>query len=309
MSLKTTYAIVTGCTNRKRTTAPDTLLAQNLTEGSLEAVTTEWVQKLASTQVALQAGTLYVGRGFQEARSAAQSLGAKHFIVSAGLGLITTDDLAPPYSLTITKASDDCIFPKLPKSVTPSEWWSALVAASPLHTPLDGSKLSMVIVALPRDYLRMVTPLLETAAKQTQLRILTRTDKSFLSKQLQEQCIAYGDRIDGKGSTNSGTLSDFITRCARHFTEQILPSCPNGTIAEHQQIVDTCLAAFPARQVPDRQKTSDEEIKHIIDKDWNIVNGRSGKMLRRLRDDLQIACEQSRFQGLFQQVAGLRLKS
>jgi hypothetical protein len=303
------YAIVTGCTNRKQTPPSDILCAHTLDPGSLEEVAIEWVGRIGNARDALQAGKLYVGRGFQEARKAAQALDATHFIVSAGLGLVTTDELVPPYSLTITRSSDDCILSKLPTGVTPTEWWTSLTNSLSVRSRLDKPEFSTVVVALARDYLRMVVPLLVATAGISNLRILTRGDYSFLPVELQEHCITYDDRLDGEGSANAGTLSDFITRSARHFSEKVLSAHPDGSLSQHQAVVDQCLSAFSERQIPDRQKTSDEEIKSIIDKDWDVVGGRSGKMLRRLRDDLLIACEQSRFKDLFHEVAAQRLKA
>jgi hypothetical protein len=303
------YAIVTGCTNRKQAPPSETLCAHTLSSGSLDEVTMEWVGRTGNARDALPAGKLYVGRGFQEARKAAQALDATHFIVSAGLGLVTTDELVPPYSLTITRGSDDCILSKLPTGVTPTDWWTSLTNGLSVTSRLDKPEFSTVVVALAREYLRMVVPLLEATARITNLRILTRGDHSFLPGTLQIHCITYDDRLDGQGSTNAGTLSDFITRSARHFSEQVLSAHPNGSLSQHQATVDQSLSAFPERQIPDRQKTSDEEIKTIIDKDWDVVGGRSGKMLRRLRDELLIACEQSRFKDLFHEVAAQRLKT
>lgn len=302
------YAIVTGCTNRKRATPSATLCAHTLTEGTLEQVATEWIGRIGNAKDALQAGNLYVGRGFQEARKAANALDAKHFIVSAGLGFVSTDELVPPYSLTITRTSNDCILSKVPTGVTPTDWWISLTSGLSIKRGPDKLNFSTVLVALARDYLRMAMPLLEATASTSNLRIITRSDRSFLPVSLQEHCITYDDRLDGKGSANAGTLSDFVTRCARHFAEEILSAHPNGTALQHQATVDQTLAAFPKRQIPERQKTSDEEIKRIIEKEWDIVGGRSGKMLRRLRDDLLVACEQSRFKDLFHEVAELRLK-
>jgi hypothetical protein len=302
------YAIVTGCTNRKRGTPSATLCAHTLTEGTLEQVATEWIGRIGNAKDALQAGNLYVGRGFQEARKAANALDAKHFIVSAGLGVVSTDELVPPYSLTITRTSNDCILSKVPTGVTPTDWWTSLTSGLSIKREPDKLNFSTVLVALARDYLRMAMPLLEATASTSNLRIITRSDRSFLPVSLQEHCITYDDRLDGEGSANAGTLSDFVARSARHFAEEILSAHPNGTVLQHQAIVDQALAAFPKRQIPERQKTSDEEIKRMIEKEWDIVGGRSGKMLRRLRDDLLVACEQSRFKDLFHEVAELRLK-
>jgi hypothetical protein len=41
------------------------------------------------------------------------------------------------------------------------------------------------------------------------------------------------------------------------------------------------------------------EIIDLVLRDWDVVGGRSSMMLRHLRDELRVACEQQRFAGLF----------
>lgn len=304
------YAIVTSCTNRKRVTPSKKLCARDLSKGSLAAVTKQWSARIRTAKNTQELGKLYIGRGFQEARKAAETLKARHFVVSAGLGLITTDRHAPPYSLTISRNSEDCILKKLTVQATPSEWWTSLTKTQRTKVRLDRKKFSTVLVALPRDYLEMVSPtLLKLAKRGENLRILTRPDQSHIHKDLQRYCITYDNRLDGVGSKNAGTLSDFISRCAHHFAAEVLIKHPDLIAIEHQAKVKSLLSKFSVRKRPVREKRSDKHIKKIIEKDWNIVSGGSGKMLRRLRDHHQIACEQRRFKDLFHEVAETRLKS
>src|SRR5690606_1208638 len=101
---------------------------------------------------------------------------------------------------------------------------------------------------------------------------------------------------------HEGTQGDFAQRAVRHFASAI----GGGHIEDDRRAVSAALEGYKTREVPVRKRMSDHEIARIIEKDWDIVGGRSSAMLRRLRDDLVVACEQSRFQRLFSRVAGQR---
>jgi hypothetical protein len=52
-----------------------------------------------------------------------------------------------------------------------------------------------------------------------------------------------------------------------------------------------------------RQKKTDEEIIVILQTEWNRFDGRSTRLLRFLRDEIMVACEQSRFRDLWRKIA------
>ncbi|EJY58328.1 hypothetical protein PACIG1_5859 [Pseudomonas aeruginosa CIG1] len=48
-----------------------------------------------------------------------------------------------------------------------------------------------------------------------------------------------------------------------------------------------------------RRRASDEEVKALLIAAWGTHNGSSTRLLRYLRDDALVACEQSRFRSLW----------
>ncbi len=60
----------------------------------------------------------------------------------------------------------------------------------------------------------------------------------------------------------------------------------------------------PAKRVG--RRATDEEIKAAIAAHYEAVGGQSSQMLRKLRDELGLACEQSRFRNLFKGVVQMR---
>jgi hypothetical protein len=63
------------------------------------------------------------------------------------------------------------------------------------------------------------------------------------------------------------------------------------------------------RDIPPRERKSDEELMEIMDLNWGRARGQASLMLRVLRDDLLIACEQKRFAGLFRHLKERRAVS
>jgi len=54
--------------------------------------------------------------------------------------------------------------------------------------------------------------------------------------------------------------------------------------------------------VPERKRKTDDEILTLLRENWCRLNGSATALLRYLRDDALVACEQSRFRTLRQQV-------
>jgi hypothetical protein len=302
-------AVLTACTNRKRMAPSADLSARTLDTGSTPEVLQQWVTRLHDSNSAFRFAELYQGRGFQDARQAALDMNASHLIVSAGLGLLNADAIGPSYSLTVSAGQPDSIQPKITSGFDAAHWWKSLCMNSPFSTTLDWADTDIVVAALPKEYLRMATDLLSTIAASTALRILIRDSVNWLPASLSGCVIRYDGRLDGTGSTDKGTMSDFAARAARHFGKHVLNHAASGTQQDHQALVENHLSQFEARTVPERQKMSDASIMELISKHWNETSGQSGRMLRHLRDNLNVACEQSRFKNLFHQVANARLQS
>jgi hypothetical protein len=300
------FALVTACSNRKRVVAPEALRARTLPSGTLGETLSEWVDRLSTTHPMTKARDLYMGRSFQEALSTARTLRSSHHVVSAGLGFVDVDTHIPSYSLTIAPGNDDSILTKVTEQTSVQAWWLDLCRQSPFSSRADLRKCELVVVALPREYLRAAASILERAVSVERLRILSRGDDSHVPSALKTAIINYDDRLDGDGSPNAGTMTDFANRSARHFAENIVLSYPKASAAAHQNLVDASLRAYPPRQIPKRERATDQEIRALILANWSEVQGQSGKMLRHIRDRLGVACEQGRFKDLFHQVASKR---
>ncbi|MCY1302000.1 hypothetical protein D9M70_516380 [compost metagenome] len=105
----------------------------------------------------------------------------------------------------------------------------------------------------------------------------------------------YDDRLES--SQLAGTRADFPQRSMRHFVE-LIAAPTDSSSADHQAVTDAMSALTPMGTVK-RRRASDEEVKALLIAAWGTHNGSSTRLLRYLRDDALVACEQSRFRGLW----------
>jgi hypothetical protein len=222
-------------------------------------------------------------------------LGAPLKIVSAGLGLVDSDAEVPAYEATIAPGSPDTISSHL--DVTPERWWAALKSCQQFEWPVGAQ---LLLIAASGSYLKMIEQdLLELPVDR--LRLFTRADAGRLPIQLRSAVMPYDDRLDASDG-RPGTIADFAQRAMAHFAEQVLPCAPAGGLEDHIGLVLSRLSPLtaPAKRVG--RKATNEEIKAAIAIHFEAVGGQSSQMLRKLRDELGLACEQSRFRNLFRSV-------
>lgn len=287
--------LITTCTGRKRLRPSGEVHFRRVLRCDAEAAARHWLKRLASSMCTLRADQLYSGRGFAEARRAAKALGAPLKIISAGLGLVDAAVEVPSYEATIAPGSPDTISSHL--DVTPERWWAALKSCQQFEWPVGAQ---LLLIAASGPYLKMIEQDL-LALPIDRLRLFTRADIRALPAPLRAAVMPYDDRLDASDG-RPGTIADFAQRAMAHFAEHVLPYAPAGGLEEHTGLVLSRLSPLmaPAKRVG--RKATDEEIKAAIAAHFEAVGGQSSQMLRKLRDDLGLACEQSRFRDLFRGV-------
>ncbi|NEJ17746.1 hypothetical protein GR211_33405 [Rhizobium leguminosarum] len=292
--------ILTACTMRKRF-SPDVLLnARAITAGTTHSVGEDWRDRVRRAEPQVSASDLYAGRSMAEAKTAARAIGAKLTIASAGLGLVPAEKKIPSYNLTVSPGSADSILRKLPPEASAYDWWLEVFSsrqAEAVSEVLQGNSQALLLVSLPHSYLLMLTPLLISlsTANAGRLRIMTASAKVDLVPILRPFLLPYDERLDGPDSPIPGTIGDYASRALRHFVTNVLINNPDGNIADHTDAVRSRLLdwRFPERKAGKR--VSDQEVLKLLRDNWAMANGRSTKLLRMFRDEMNIACEQGRF--------------
>jgi hypothetical protein len=293
--------LIAACSNRKRP-RPE-VRAGALAPAPIEAAGIEWLTRLAPTP-RHRASALYCGRTVREAERAAKTLQADLLFASAGLGWVSADALVPSYGMTIIPGEDN-VLARIEGGATAGTWWRWLNDHSPFATPLAeavGATDGPVIVALPRPYLFMVeSDLLSLPDDQRErLRIIQRGGTELAS--LLAWTLTYDDRLEADGG-HAGTRSDFAARAARHFVERVLAGDERRDARAHAQAVEAALSRWEAAPRRSGERRNDSDLRRIVERHWDQAKGRTTRLLRILRDDLGIACEQGRFARL---VAAMR---
>ena len=207
------------------------------------------------------------------------------------------DTIAPAYGLTISRGHEDSIAAKVIGTFDVGAWFADLLAGpySERWAQVAASRPGRVLVAITRPYAEMVADSLSALAPEAvdRLRIFGAGLSDALPLSLHGALLPYDERLD---ALFPGTRSDFAQRAMLHFVQHIaeLPIDRAGEAAAVTSLLSR--VEPPAR--PKRAQRTDDEILALI-ADRLAPNASASRLLRNLRDDDGIACEQGRFAKLF----------
>lgn len=277
----------------------------DLEVASLSDVAASWCQRLSAVSDRFPASAVYGGRSFQEAVAAADELDARLLVISAGLGLIDASSNIPPYACTVLVGADDSVANRITSQFSIRGWWDALKGTSPFARSLISfvdEDQGPILAALSNAYLAMIADELAALPEPTleRVRLFTRTPVSRIAANLRPFVMPYDDRLDGPDSTLRGTRSDFASRALRHFVASGL----TGSAREDAEAVQAAQSNWRMPAKFDRVRHDDAALLSMMRDHWDAAGGSSTRLLRIFRDELGIACEQSRFATLARQVRG-----
>lgn len=298
--------IVTNCTARKRSRELPVSSAEIRNVNSVHDLARSWVRLAQGRASAARAADLYGGRSFRDAAVAAESCQGDLFIVSAGFGLVSSTAALPNYALTVSHGAGSIASQLKQFNASPADWWRALCveigSPAPVSQLVRQRPAAVVLIALPSSYLRMVAPELSILSTHelSRLRLFTSlAGLGVLEPRAADCVLPYDDRLSGLRG-HAGTRTDFPQRALRHFVEVL-----HGHQLPLQEGKAAVIRALSRHKPPERQvraRATDDEICSAI-RSLSASGIRSAStLLRRLRDEQGIACEQGRFRSLWQQV-------
>lgn len=306
--------VITSCTGRKRVIVDQ--LLQTLPSGEVVALhgngvgalAHTWVDAITGAPKACQAIDLYAGRSFSDACAVAGKLDATLKVVSAGLGLVDSADMIPSYELTISEGRGSLLKRLANYSASPVQWWSELNNArtgreSPIASSVNADRFRRIYIALPSRYLEMVRLDLASIAAESieNLRIFTSpAGQKLVPAALRKAVMPYDERLEDTSSTRRGTRTDFAQRAMRHFVEDL--GADNLPLDDARATVIDAMAKMSYPVKPPRRRVSDDEIVTLLYANWLNNDGQSSRLLRYLRDEALVSCEQGRFRYLWLKV-------
>jgi hypothetical protein len=248
------------------------------------------------------AHSLYIGRAFSEVKKVASHLDCPIFVVSAGIGLIKEDETIPPYDLTVS-GKHASILPLLTRlQATSADWWRELgkqkgLGVSPIADLVRNNPQKLVLLAVPANYFGLIGQDLSNLNDNeiSRLRIFTSpAGARQIPEKIRRAVLPYDDRLETTG--RPGTRSDFAQRALAHFVLDL--NAVEASLQNGIEAVKTALAQFFPRKVQYRKRCSDEELSALLLEHWHQMDGQSSRLLRFLRDEAVVACEQSRLRRL-----------
>lgn len=301
-----TFGVITNCTSRKRAVGEVARLKRSEMCGGPAEIAMRWLATTTSALPVMPAGDLYVGRAMSESRAVALRLAGSLHVVSAGLGLAARDVPVPNYDLTVGQGTGS-IAPALAEAgYGPADWWRELNALKgtplPLSRHINKAARTRFLIALPSAYINMLEQDLEGLEVSALDRVCiftSRSGASMLVSRLQRCVMRYDERLEGH-KHYAGTRSDFPQRAMRHFVEELDGQLLG--VESANTAVERAMAQLKQPVIPQRVRKTDEEIIELIRLEWEAHKGSSTRLHRHLRDTALVACEQSRFRGLWRQV-------
>lgn len=296
-------AMAVACSSRKSKLPTPLLQAESLPCGTQREVAKEWIVRIGSIPKIdlVQARDLYMGRSYLRTRTLSEEFGCSLFILSAGLGLVREKTSVPSYNLTVSSSASQALHERVRPFLDPPVWWDAM-QSGPFASPMSllCNESGRILVALTRSYAEMVGPSLSalSLSQRTQLRILGfGLTPSALPLRLHPQVMVYDARLD---SVIPGTGMDAVSRALTHFA-YIVRNVPMQSPREDQRLIDDALDIIEFPSSPTRMQVNDVTLmQHVrkLAKDGLT----SSCALRRLRDEMGIACEEKRFRRIYGEV-------
>lgn len=296
--------VVTNCTARKRPVAPPVSFP-DVVPSTLDDMVSAWVSAAEASEPRREARHLYLGRSFSDARLTARATDGALFIVSAGFGLIAAEQQLPNYCLTVSDGAGSIRSHLLAVGASPSQWWSTLrreLGQPSLSHLVTRTQINCVLLAMPSSYLAMVSQDLAGLPRRyvDRLRIFTSSaGADAVPTHLTAAVLPYDERLE-RITAYSGTRADFPQRAMRHFVEVL--GAHRMPLSQAVSAVETALAGMERPKLPSRAKAADAEIAALLRARWHEHGGSASRLLRFLRDDALVACEQSRFSGIWRSV-------
>lgn len=301
--------IIAPCSSQKAVTVHSRLHADAFRAKTLNEYTKNWVARVRAAQEKFLPVNVYTGQGIAAVREAAETIDAEMHILSAGLSMVSAKRRIPGYDLTVG-GDGPRPFDNIAEHVKLGDWWRSLNRAFGYYQPLAKlikEQQSQVIIALPASYLLMVSDELTalSISERRKLRIIVST-KTSLASELAEIAIRYDQRLNAIEGAPRGANTSFVQRALLHLCRLLSENARITAVASQQTLVDRTLGQTTLINTPSRRRLTDDQLTRMIELELKRkIVGRS-TLLKIIRQEKNVACEQNRFGELYDQVLASR---
>lgn len=302
--------IIVPCSSQKSVITPSRLNADTFHAKTLDEYAQQWVGRVRAAKKTYLPDQVYAGQGITIAREASEHLDAGLHILSAGLSMVSPTQRIPGYDLTVNSGGPGP-FNNVNESANAVDWWDSLNRAFGHRAPLARlikKQDSLVIVALSESYLLMVEPELKKIAKAEckKLRLIT-SSKTKLSNELAAIAIRYDQRLNTAAGARRGANTTFIQRALLHYSQLLTDNPRTHSVKGQQALVEQSFGDAIIHERPSRLKLADPELLQVIKTLLKKKVLTRASSLELIRHEKGIACEQSRFNRLYDQVLNMRV--
>jgi len=310
--------IIAACTDRKSVAVCNGLRLRDLASSGTESMPIDWLQRLAKTPSELRhpARKVYSGplwAGALELEDLASGLcgvsKCELWVCSAGYGLVHADEPIAAYAATFVRGHDDSV------PGDHGQWWSALASRQRQDpkAPRDVTGLArmhpraVIIVTASVGYIRAMRDDLLSALDELKgdgaLLISSATSYAQIESRemagLQPHLLPVESKIRLLAPERPSSRGLVNFHAVRHLLNT---GIWQDRCAAHAEILRV-QSELGADQMPQRMPMSDDAVRAFIQSELRKDPSSTKTRLLRVLRDSNWACEQSRFGGLYREVA------
>jgi hypothetical protein len=307
--------VVVTCTKRKRFIVSPRSRVSSVDGSIPEIRALEWIARLESDNgPKISAVQLYAGEHWRIVQSIASSTwvgsSVRIWVLSAGYGLVPIDAALTPYAATFSPTDSESIYNEssgLPWRPFCERWWKTLTGWSAVpHVPRTladvtrGDPDATVLVAASETYLNVIGPDLrvvrESRADPENLTIFSAGARPITG--ISDNFASFDARVR---MTLGGSLMSLNVRALQ---DALSAGPPYRVSRTNDRLHELSTAALPMTKIHRQSMTDDQVLDFIAAELRQNPSAKWSPLLRKLRDERRLACEQKRFRTLFQHAAG-----
>lgn len=318
--MKPALQIIVSCTNRKSAAVSAPLHLRSVPSGSSEDRVSEWCSRLARHRgPTVVVERLYAGEHWTVAKELpelAREAGykARLWVMSAGYGLIPINDYIHPYSATFASAELDSVAIDGPSGQTRNSalqtWWDSLCrfAGGGKNEPysltelLMNSKRSNFLLVASPHYLAAAEKDLQSGlsalASPERLMVVTSPSRAIKGP-LREHIVFSSTRLQ---PSMGGSCMSLHARVASLILKKV-----NSWGFEAESVgkrIGELIKRTPQSPKLQHQRMTDDQVRKFVEINLKINPQLSCTALLKILRSEGLACEQSRFKGLYWEVRG-----